>query len=291
MALTVDEQRFYDFAKASLPGWIPDPDEYLMGVAKMFGSVDAMIDYLFGQTLITTAVGPSSDTPDWLNQHAIDRGTRRTNGEDDPTLRERLRTFPDALIRSVLLATADAILAAAGIAGSSAMVELPRDGAHSGTYSSDSGTGGTFVKVGSVVKFTPDTAWAGPPYRSGTIVPVMSHKLTISGAASAGNNGTRTITGLEDDAALITNAGGVAGADPTVSWSVTHYDVDGNLRDGFTRAYSQRGYRSARMQPHTIVIILPYGTTEAVRLSVFEAVRSKKAAGIVLKVERRISPP
>lgn len=291
MALTIDEQRYYDFAKAALPPWVPDPDEFLMGAAKMFGGVHAMITYLFGNALIGTAVGATASTPDWLNQHAADRGTRRILTEDDPTLRKRLRTFPDALTRAALLSVADAQLVAAGVSGTSAMVELPRDCAHSGTYLSDTGTGGTFTKVGSVVTFTPDTPWAAPPFRDASIVPVRSHKLTIAGAASAGNDGTRTITALDDDGAVCTNAGGVAEADPTVTWTVEHYDPEGNLRDGFTRSYSQRGYRSSRLLPHTIVIILPFGTSAVVAASVAEAVRQRKAAGIVVKIERRQSPP
>ena len=282
MALTAEEQRYYDFAKAALPPWVPDPDEFLAGAAKLFGGVDATIRYLFGQALISTATGPDTGTPDWLNQHAADRGTRRQLGETTPALRERLRTFPDALTRASLLAVADAQLSIAGVSGSAAMVELPRDMAHSGVYATDTGVGGTFTKVGNVVTFTPDGAWAAPPYRDPSIVPVRTHKLTIAGAASAGNDGTRTIDGLTGDGAFYTNAGGVAEADPTVAWTVEHYDPEGNLRDGFTRAYSQRGYRSSRLRPQTIVIILPYGTSAAVAAGVAEAVRQRKAAGIVV---------
>lgn len=291
MALTAEEQRYYDFAKAALPGWIPDPDEFLMGAAKLFGSVDAMVRYLFGQALISTATGPDTGTPDWLNQHAADRGTRRVLGEDDPTLRSRLRTFPDALTRASLLSVADAVLAAAGVAGSSAMVELPRDCAHSGAYVGDTGTGGTFTKVGSIVTFTPSGAWAAPPYRDPSIVPVRTYKLTLTGSLTPGNDGTHLISGLDGNGAYYTNAGGAAEVDGGVTWTVGQYDPEGNLRDGFARAYSQRGYRSSRLLPHTVVIILPFGTTEVVANAVAEAVRSRKAAGIVVKIERRQSPP
>jgi hypothetical protein len=291
MALTADEQRYYDFAKAALPPWVPDPDEFLMGAAKLFGGVHAITLYLFGNALISTAIGATSSTPDWLNQHAADRGTRRILGEDDPTLRKRLRTFPDALTRAALLSVADAQLAAAGVAGSSAMVELPRDCSHSGEYVSDTGVGGTFTKVGTVVTFTPSGSWAAPPFRDPSIVPVRTYKLTIAGALTGGNNGTRVIDGLTGNGAHYVNAGGAAQVDPTVVWTVKQYDPEGNLRDGFTRAYSQRGYRSSRLRPQTIVIILPYGTSAIVAASVAEAVRQRKAAGIVVKIERRQSPP
>lgn len=291
MALTTDEQKFFDFAKAALPAWIPDGDEFLMGAAKMFGSVRALIDYLFGQTLIGNAVGAGVGTPDWLNQHANDRGTRRQLDEEDPALRERLRNIPEALTRLSIIVAIDAIIAAEGIVGNCALVELPRHGAHSGEYTSDTGTGGTFVKVGTVVKFAPATVWAGPPYRSPLIVPVQTTQIVISGAANGGNDGTYPITGLEDDQALYVNAGGVAAVDPGVTWTVEHLDLEGNVRDGFTRAYSQRGYRSARLRPGIIVVILPFGSTLATVASVTEALRQKKAAGIAVRVERRLIAP
>ncbi|HUS27621.1 MAG TPA: hypothetical protein VMZ53_03910, partial [Kofleriaceae bacterium] len=126
MALTADEQKFYDFAKASLPDWIPDGDEFLMGAAKMFGSVKALLDYLFGQTLIGSAIGGTATTPDWLDQHARDRGTARQDGEDDPTLRDRLRNAPDALTRASILAAVNATLLANGITDPAGLVELPK---------------------------------------------------------------------------------------------------------------------------------------------------------------------
>lgn len=291
MALTVDEQKFFDFAKNALPAWIPDGDEFLMGAAKMFGSVKAMLDYLFGNALIGTAVGPSGTTPDWLNQHASDRGTRRQLDEEDPALRERLRNIPDALTRLAILTAIDAILAAEGVVGTSALVELPRHGAHFGEYEADAGVGGTFAKVGDVVKFEPATPWAGPPYRSPLIIPVQTTQLVVSGAASAGNDGTFEITGLEDDQALYENAAGVAEVDATVVWSVEHLDVEGNVRDWFARAYSQRGYRSARLGRSILVVILPFGSTVATVASVTEALRQKKAAGIAVRVERRLIAP
>lgn len=291
MALTADEQNFYDFAKASLPDWIPDGDEFLMGAAKMFGSVKALIDYLFGQALIGSAVGATATTPDWLNQHARDRGTARVDGEDDPTLRDRLRKVSDALTRASILDAVNSILVAAGISDEAALVELPKHGAHSGTYASDTGTGGTFAVAGTVVTFTPDTAWARPPYWAAALVPTRTTKLVISGAADASHDGTHAITGLSGDGAQYTDASpGAAGADPTVTWRVDTTDVEGNVRDEFARAYSQRGYRSARLVPLRIVIILPFGSTDAITASVTEALRQKKAAGVAVTVETRAIP-
>jgi hypothetical protein len=293
MALDAEEQELFDFAVAALPKWFTSEErnrEELAGFAKIFGSALAMVRYWFGQTLISTAQGPLSGLPDWLNQHAIDHATRRQAAESDPALRERLHNTPDAVVRAALLAAVNAILAADGITAEAAMVELPVHGAHSGVYQSDTGVGGTFAKVGSVVKFTPATSWARPPFWAAGLVPARTTRLVIAGAASSANNGTHPVTGLEVDQALYTDAGGVAGIDVGVTWSIETLDVDGNVRDGWTRAYSQRGYRSARRRPLRIVIILPYGSTAADEASVREALRQKKAAGIAVRIERRLIP-
>lgn len=292
MALTVEEQRLLDFALGSLPAWVPRGDEFLYGAAKLFGSVRAMIDYLFGQTLIGTATGATADTPDWLNQHARDRGTARRLGEDDPTLRARLRNYPDALTRAAILAAIEETLEAGGVTADAAMIELPRDAAYFNSYVAMSGVGGAFAQSGTTSKFTPTVLpWPAPPYRSPLVFPELRHQLAISGAASAGNNGTRAVTGLDGDAAIVTNAGGVAGADPTVVWSARRLDGSGNVTDGFRHAYMGRGYRMYRTPPaFAIVIILPFGTTDALEAAVHEILRTKKAAGFLAIVERRAVP-
>lgn len=309
MALTTDEQKFYDFAKAALPDWIPDGDEFLHGAAKMFGGVKALIDYLFGSTLvsgqalISGAEGATATTPDWLNQHARDRGTSRVDGEDDPTLRERLRTVQDLLTRAALQSAIDAILVAAGINDPCGIVELPRHGAHSGVLGvSDyaqlmEGAGGTFAVAGTAVSFTPDVLpWPRPPYFDPSLFPLRTTKLYISGAASAAHDGVHDISGLSGNAAQWTDgAPGAAGADATVSWQVRIHNAEGWM-EGFGRAYSGTGgtgggYRSARILPLMLVVILPFGTTDAVELSVREALRTKKAAGIAVKIERRSIAP
>lgn len=295
MALTTEEQKFFDFAKNALPAWIPDGDEFLMGAAKMFGSVKTTIDYLFGQTLIGNAVGPTATTPDWLNQHARDRGTSRVFGEDNPTLRDRLRKVADALTRAVLYTSINSILTAGGITDPCGIVELPRDGAHGGTYTADAGVGGTFTVVGSTVKFTPAGAWARPPFWPAALwasysAAMRTTQLVITGAANAANDGTHTITGLDGNAAIYTDASAAAGVDAGVAWKVETLDSTGWVRDTWTRAYSQRGYRSARLTPLRMVIILPFGTTDALELSVREMLRQKKAAGIAATIERRLIP-
>lgn len=293
MTLTADEQRLYEFAHNALPGWIKDEDEFLAAAAKLFGQVDDQVSYLFRQALITTAEGATSTTPDWLNQHARDRGSGRRAGEGDAALAERLRVIPDALTRQALIDAANDILSAAGVAGQAALLELPRDAAWLGDYTAPSGTGGAFVQLGSVSKFTPtELPWPVPPFTVSSVVPSQSWQLTIAGAANAGNNGTRAIIGLEGDKALVVNGSGVAGADPGVTWTAKRLDVTGNVTDGFARTFCDRGYRtwSGGGRPFGLIVILPFGTSAGTASSVLESIRGKKAAGFKVLVERRINP-
>lgn len=59
--------------------------------------------------------------------------------------------------------------------------------------------------------------------------------------------------------------------------------------DGFKVAYMSRGYRMTNGLA-SFIIILPYGTSQALANGVAEAVRKKKAAGTLGFVERRIDP-
>ena len=290
MALTDDEAELYRFGRDALPGWLKEDDEFLTAAAKQFGAARALSDYLFSQALIGTATGPDTGTPDWLAQHARDRATSRQANEGDPALRKRLQEIPDALTRAALLAAADAILAAAGVVGASALLELPRDAAWLGHYTALTGTGGTFAQVATVSKFTPTVLWATPPFRSASVSPVINWQLVIGGAASAGNNGTRAIAGLEGNAALVSNAGGVAGADATVTWTARRLDVTGNVTDGFARSFAGRGWRCANSRPFALIVILPFGTSAGTAASVLESVRQKKAGGFRVAVERRLNP-
>ena len=72
-------------------------------------------------------------------------------------------------------------------------------------------------------------------------------------------------------------------------WSATPPTPPGSGYASRGMAYFQRGYRM-RGPRGSIVVILPFGTSEATRLSVQEAVRKKKAAGFAMIVERRVDP-
>lgn len=290
-ALTTEEQELVDFATGALPDWVRSPDEVLVSAAKSVTLARTHGEYLFTQSLITLATGPTADSPDWLDQHARDRGTSRQAGETDPVLQARLRVVPDAITRQALLDAANAILAAAGVSGSAALLELPRDAAYLGSFTALTGTGGSFAQSGSVTRFTPTALpWPTPPFQAASVTPVLSWQLVISGAAASGNNGTRAITGLDGDAAMVSNASGVAGADPTVTWKAQRLDVAGNVTDGFHRVYLSRGYRLTQSRPFEIIVILPFGASAGVQNSVRESLRLKKAAGYKLTVERRLNP-
>lgn len=230
----------------------------------------------------------------WLDQHGRDLNQPRQGGEADPALRARIRKGPDALLRSVMLDTANAILASAGVAGTAALLRLPADAAYVGSYAPMTGTGGTFVQTGSASRFTPAVLpWPTPPFREQSLQPLYIWQLVIAGAAGPGNNGTWAITalgGIDGNAAVLTNAAGVGGFDPTVTWTAQRVDVSGNLTDGFARAYVNRGYRVTRTRPFTIVVILPFGTDAGTANSIAAAVRTKKAAGFGVLVEVRANP-
>lgn len=247
-----------------------------------------------GSPVFSTSV-PFSATlqPDWLAQHARDRGTERQEGESDEALRDRLKRVEDAVTRPVLLAAVQAVLDREGVVGTPAMVELRRDKAFFRSSVSDTGTGGVFLGTAPDMSFTPDDGFATtddaamPPFRS--IEEDVDHRLVISGAATAANNGTRAITGLAGDAVEFANGAGVAEVDPTVTWTVEKLDRDGNLLDGFVDSYFTRGDRFGGMLS-AIIVILPFGCDEATRQSVLEELRLKKGAGVRAIVECRAVP-
>lgn len=226
--------------------------------------------------------------PDWLALHAADRNTFRQDSEEDPALRLRLRNVPDAVNRVSLLSAAQELVDDAGISGTVGMVELKRDGAFFGTSQSDTGTGGLFTKISaSNVTFQPATQFAGPPFRS--IEPTRKHRLVLSGAATAANNGSFIITGLSGNAAIYANASGVTEDDAVVTWTVEKLDRDDNLLDGFPHAFLDRGFRLGELHP-VIIMILPEGCPTGLVNSVREMLRQKKGGGVLAFVEC-VPPP
>jgi len=295
MALTVTEQKLLDFAKGSLPSWFSDSEremEFLAAAAKIMGQAHAQIADWYGNTLIGTAVGPVSLDPDWLNQHAIDRGTARQDGETDVALRQRLRSVEDALTRPTILAATQAIVDAEGILGTVAMVELRIDQGYFGIYSSDTGTGGEFTDQGAgVFKFTPTVPFENPLFRAPLDNVWGMPQLVISGAASAGNDGTFPITATDGDGVLFANGAGVAQVDATATWEVEKRDGLGNvIPNGSGKAFLSRGYRLHGDPRSKLILILPFGCTAGTAASVAEMLRQKAGAGVVKVTECRLNP-
>ena len=162
MALTAEEQEFLDLSLRALPFWFRGDaraQEFVGMAAKMAGQGRTQATYwLVTQANILTATGVVGSEPDFLNQHALDRGTSRQDGESDEALRERIRSVPEALTRPFLISAVTDIVSEAGEPTSGiAMVELPRDQAFLGKQNPFTGTGGTFVDAGGgTFEFTPD---------------------------------------------------------------------------------------------------------------------------------------
>jgi len=275
---------FYDWAVASMPDWYAEEqrsNEYLHGAARIFAnSRYVAADWLGKQTRILLASGGEDGGPDFLGQHARDRGTYRQNGESSEDLRARLRSIPkQGITPEGLLGLVNDALATAGIAGSAALVELTApDGAYLGKGGTPAGTGGSFATLSSPtlsgMVFTPSSPLAAPP-------PVGA-QLTI--ASSSGNNGTFAVTGVYGNGVVYTNASGVANAsDPAAAWTLKRSD------SGFSWAYCDRGYRANPVGQMSI-IIMPYGTSAELAASILEGVRKSKPAGTRIAVEWRQSP-
>jgi hypothetical protein len=290
VALTADQLKLYQWAVEAMPNWFSEQErseEWLNAAAKEIDVALQNTKFWFSQTYILDAVGATPGEPDWLNQHAIDRGTYRRDGETNVALRRRLRNPADALTRAIILALIDLMLSEAGIVGTAAMVELRRDKIYLGDYVSGTGTGGVFTNPsGDTFLFDPTVRMAAPP-REGV------DQLELSGASSAGNDGDFLIDDLVDNASQYENLSGIAEIDATVSWSWVKYDeASGVVLDGFAKSYLSRGYRVSHTDgPPMFIIILPYGTDAALAASVAETVRQRRAAGVVYAIEYRQSPP
>lgn len=298
MTLTADEQELLDFGVGALPDWVAPNDPILTAAAKPMGAARAFGDYLFKQALITTADGPTATTPDWLNQHARDRGTSRQFGESNAALAARLRVVPDALTRPAILAAANAVLAAAGVLGTATLLEMPRDGAWLGTYQpiTQPTPGGVFATLGAQTTFTPAGGGIGglsaqPAWTPPTVFPGTRYQAVIASAGHSGNNGTFEITGLLGNSLVYTNGASVPdGGDTTATVTINRMDALGNVTDGHARSYCNRGWRVGQARPFELRLILPFGTDAGTAASVAESIRLKKAAGYVVAIEVRQHP-
>lgn len=157
MALTPDEQNLFDAANAAMPPWFKADDraqEDLGAAAKVMGQAKIIIDHwIKSQAFIKEAVGATSVEPDWLNQHAKDRGTHRQGVELDATLRFRLRALtsggdPRSITPAAIISLVTEMLANEAVAGTFAIYETPRDAAYMiDAIVQNTGTGGTFSSI------------------------------------------------------------------------------------------------------------------------------------------------
>jgi hypothetical protein len=306
VSFSAQETELYDWLRSSLPRWFFEDDEDAQeiwgAIVKGSQPTRAQADQWLEATYILTA----EDI--WLDQHARDRGTFRQSGESDDVLRDRLRTVEDAVTPPALKAAVDSVLAAAGVAGTCALVELRRDRGYFGRWDPLTGTGGTFGEAATAL-FTPDVAFTFPPLQAGgSSGEPFDFALVITGSAdpaddSPVNSYDFMITGLDGEAVKYADPGLTTGPDPTTAWEVHRY-VDGTTSlltasvealpptgAGRKKAYLSRGWRMGSSgRPSSLIVILPYGTDAATALAVAEALRRKAAGGFRRYVERRTSP-
>ena len=281
----IDKDNLFDHIRLAMPSAFRPSRifEDIHALACIYDLVMAQARDWTDMTFIVNADGI------WLEAHAKDRGTSRQEGEQDAELRVRIRTLTDVVTRPALLQSAQDIVDASGIGGTVAMVELRRDRAFYGNNTADAATGGTFLNQRGLASFEPTAGYAAPPFRA--LEEDVEHRLTISGAAAAANDGTFSISGMADNSALYTNGSLVEGLDAGASWVVNRHDRDGNIITGFRRAYYGRGYRFGNSgRPFVIILILPFGCTPATIASVEEMLRQRQAGGIRSIVECRLVP-
>ena len=124
MSLTAEQQALFDHARKSLPRWLTRGKtailEWLYAYTQVFDPARSQGQSWLDITYLDNCTG--SD----LDQHALDRGTVRRDGESDDSLRERIRNITDVVTEPALKAVVDTLLAAASL-GASHWVNLRRD--------------------------------------------------------------------------------------------------------------------------------------------------------------------
>lgn len=282
--------------KTSLPKVLVDDDRFDEVVDTMLDMVNTArrhTDNIQRNSFIQTA---QDSGPDWVDMHARNRGTMRQDGESTDDLRARIR-YRQPQVSNVAIEAA-----IAEIVSGATVFDLEGHAASLAEITGESGTGATFVKDGSNIKFTPDS-WSGHPWvldvlrRRG---PWVSSKIVISGAVDAGNDGTFDIASFDDDAIVWANASGASRVDAGVSWELQMIDPDGQNTSGWKSSYIGRGYRlgagpklysdNVKRIPGALIVILPYAATASQEAAVRERLRQSMAAGVLLILERRTTP-
>jgi hypothetical protein len=292
--LSAREEILFRIGKGALPEILFADDtsqqEILAAFAKQLAPVWDEMELRLEEALLGTASSTG------LGQHAKDRGTRRQANETDEALIYRLRfMLEDSVTVAGLKAKATAILNSYGVTiptGYPVLAELrigsrfrwgyTRDVALTAVAASSLVDGETFTIGGTVYEFNLSGGVTG-----GNVAVTLSGSETAPQVAAAmfaamtpqfgttrmkllsNNLLVRDVLGLVSD--TVTNAG---------------------FRIFRKKSYWSRGYRfsGAGRDGTVIVMMLPYGTSEACRLSVAEALRQAKAGGVKVITERRINP-
>jgi len=301
VALSEGERALYEAGADAVPRLLRGevPQEYFKAGAVIAAKAKAQTDQWLSQTYILSASGV------WLDQHAIDRGTRRNAGENDVSLRARLRTYEDFLTVPTLEALANDILQANGITTEAAVFTLRR---HAPCCT---GSGTTTV--------TPQGAAGAATWRYLVLAQVSLLELdgvtsrnhwVVVGPMGSTTTGNATLTGTNYNQigwsaypgalrykVLRIKSGGspatVGEIAEVTAPTVTHNDQgEDNITDNFGPfSFVERGYRTASRIPRkAIVVILPYGTSATLAETIKLALEQRAGAGAALLVERRLNP-
>lgn len=293
MSLSANEQEFYDLAKQSLPRFLfqdGEAQEMINGFAKIFGPVRSQIEFWQEMGRISTA------TDIWLDQHAVDHGTRRQTGESDASLRNRLQTPEDAVTLPALDGVANHYTT------TSAFVELRTDRAFLRNptritlpaASAIADASGLTIGYDSNLNFgeTEDYEWDKNGSVSGGVI-----RINIATAVTALDVAAAFVDAVNANSTLFNAA--VDQRDQATVWISRKSDGSGTYAETTLTGYAQvyprdlafcdRGYRCGDDR-NTLIAILPYGTSADTAAITEEALRQKKAAGVQLIVETRQNP-
>jgi len=305
MPLSDEAQALYDHARSSLPRWLTsDPsalNEWLYASAQLGAAVQAQNQEWVDETYLDRA------SPLALNQHALDRGTTRRDGESDDTLRLRLRTVTDVVTEPALLTGINQILDAAGQLAQFRF--SPHNGGGWRTELQALHTraqGGaqellTLTLQGGLISGMPTLTETG----NDTIIRFVSGATTRGDIENVITSSSTKFQIRVPDPNPITIIESLDGFTSDTFYLAkinslrrdgSHFHVGDTLgwtpyRQRTTRPYLGTGHRiGSGSRPTSYVVMLPYGTNEPTRLAVLEYLRLNGPGGIHPIVERRENP-
>lgn len=293
MPLSSEEQALFDHMRNMVPRWLTEgpnsKKEWLYAFAHILEAARLQGQLWIDLTYLDLAVGIE------LDQHAIDRGTSRQNGESDAALRERLRSISDAITDPALTAGVDQILDGTGQLADFRVQAYTKSG-----WTSELETYFTVSAGGPQTQLTFQTVNDGT--NPATLVQtgnaaVLHYSAGVTTRAQAEtliNASTifRVKTSTASSASTLT-ANDVFGPKRFYLSRIVGLRRDRGFMhvSGSSTAFLSRGYRMTNHgRPMSYIIILPFGTTAATALSVGEYLRKNGPAGFLYIVERRLNP-